>query len=242
MPHGRPSLPPPDLPLSALPPMPVSPHLAHHNPIPSTTTIENGIAYPFRLRHSCSQQSGSSNSDTDVSSPITRSRKHFSSSSDVRPDSAVLSGPQFRHVSDVDVDEDEDGPAGLALVARLPAAYLARRAEAGLRYSSGSVSLSRHHHNSSSPTSADFPIVPCRPPLRPTVSFGGVSQISYYSSTMSEDLEARSVSLARAEEEEEVEHAASVRKMVSLSNFSLRKARSFACIWPEARKWGRRKG
>ena len=51
---------------------------------------------------------------------------------------------------------------------------------------------------SSSPSHADFPVVPTRPPLRPTVSFGGVSVISSYS-TASDELEKKSLALADEE-------------------------------------------
>lgn len=35
--------------------------------------------------------------------------------------------------------------------------------------------------STSSPSTADYPVVPVRPPLRPTISFGGVSKLSMYS-------------------------------------------------------------
>jgi len=47
----------------------------------------------------------------------------------------------------------------------------------------------------------DFPIVPVRPPLRPTVSFGGISRFSYYSD-ISTEMEHKSKMVAAIEEKE----------------------------------------
>lgn len=52
-------------------------------------------------------------------------------------------------------------------------------------------------HRSSHP---DFPIVPTRPPLRPTPAFGGVSSMMSYYSNASIELEERSISIALKEE------------------------------------------
>ena len=49
--------------------------------------------------------------------------------------------------------------------------------------------------------SADFAVVPTRPPLRPTMSFGSMSAYSYYSST-TEDLDIKSQALAHDEEDQ----------------------------------------
>lgn len=60
-------------------------------------------------------------------------------------------------------------------------------------------------HRSNSPARfTDFEIVPTRPPLRPTVSFGNVSTYSYYSSA-TDDLEQKSQALAIEEESQRSE-------------------------------------
>ena len=239
-------MPSPDLPLSALPPMPLASNPPHHKYTSSTITIENNIAYPFRLRHSYGQtadynpnQHNHNLSTTSglVSGPrVAAPSKPFPAPSD-RPDSAVLSGPHCARFSALSLEGLEDEIGNQGIPRPFPPAHFGHRSSARLSYTSGSsTTLSRAHFASSlpaSPSSADFPIIPSRPPLRPTVSFGGVSQISYYSNMSADrDLEARSLSLARAEEGEG-------RKAKSLSRVSLRKARSFACMWPEARKKGR---
>ena len=67
---------------------------------------------------------------------------------------------------------------------------------------------------------SDFPVVPTRPPLQPTISFGGVSTYSYYSTTASM-LEQKSQAVAV---EEEAEKDASLRAKVRtcLGSFCLR--------------------
>ena len=201
---------------------------AHHQQHP-ITTIENNIAYPFRLRHSYGQQQA-------LATHGGSSGRMFGAGFS-RPGSAVFSGSDSS--SPVSPAEEYDD----LTVPRFPAAahlpHLPHDAEEGFSHASsptGTASLNSHHFHHSNGT--DFPIIPSRPPLRPTVSFGGVSGMSYYSTRSSEhdrELETRSLSLARAEQE-----AAGVRaKAASLTNLSLRKARSLACVWPEGRKKGR---
>ncbi|OQO02428.1 hypothetical protein B0A48_11955 [Cryoendolithus antarcticus] len=52
-----------------------------------------------------------------------------------------------------------------------------------------------------------YPVVPCRPPLKPTISFGSVSRFSYYSD-FSEDMVQKSKDLAESEERERLEEEA----------------------------------
>lgn len=197
----------------------------HHQQHPITTT-ENNIAYPFRLRHSYGKQAIHTNGGR----MFNNNNKSFPD----RPDAAVFSGSDSSSPISPTADA-EDGSPRFPAAAHLPHHPSARLSHASNSTSNLSSLNNNHLPHSGSPSSADFLIIPSRPPLRPTVSFGGVSGMSYYSSISSEhdrELETRSLSLARVEREE----LGVKGRTASLTNLSLRKARSLACLWPEARR------
>lgn len=255
MPHGRPSLPTSDLPIGSLPSMSffASKH-TDRNPggigrLPVDHDISPNITSSFRVRNSTTGHAQQQQPTIEFHS--TFPRPHCTPSSD-QPDSTVFGGPPPSAFDWDDDDSDEDeAHASEVLTRPLPTAqHLPHRSSTRLSHtSSRCTDLS---FGSRSPTSnsylpspgqssghADFPVVPSRPPLRPTVSFGGVSSMSYYSNRSAElELEARSLSLARAEES----LSGSKWSTASWSEASLRTVRSFACLWPESRRKGKRKG
>ena len=168
----------PDLSVGALPIMPLSTNnnkSTSHLPTRTTSQEETLTALP-----PYPPQSQTPSIDT----RFTRLYGH-------NADSLVLSSSFWPPPLDDCDDLDRRSLSSVSTLSRLPPAHL----------SSPRSSTGFGHAAQRSPTFADFPVIPSRPPLRPTASFGGLSRMSYYSS-MSSELEKRSMAVADVEERE----------------------------------------
>nr|OQO23166.1 hypothetical protein B0A51_07322 [Rachicladosporium sp. CCFEE 5018]OQO30984.1 hypothetical protein B0A51_01223 [Rachicladosporium sp. CCFEE 5018] len=198
-----PSVPTPILPSGAMPHVPVLTNL--NNTIDTTTTSDapktpTRPEYPFKLRSHSDETIPTFRSFVSSTPAPPKTSPHTPNSPRLNP-----TKPRHRHRRSLSHHNIRPQSAGCYTVAAelagSPVMWPTPASPKGLG------DYARTGASPGDVADGGYPVVPCRPPLKPTISFGSVSRFSYYSD-FSEDMVQKSKDLAESEERERQEEEA----------------------------------